>query len=197
METNHPPLATVMDLLLDAVCVVDPQGRYLYVNAGYERIFGYSAAEVLGKPLIDLVHPDDRERTLQAAREVMDGQPKLHFRNRYIRKDGRVVDVQWSARWSEDQRVRIAVAHDVTELKRAEAVQAALLEISEAAQIDGDLQAMIASIHAIVGGLLPATNFFVALHDARRGTVEFPYFVDEYDPPPGPMPIDRPCCATK
>ena len=104
METNHPPLATVMDLLLDAVCVVDPQGRYLYVNAGYERIFGYSAAEVLGKPMIDLVHPDDRERTLQAAREVMDGQPKLHFRNRYIRKDGRVVDVQWSARWSEDQR---------------------------------------------------------------------------------------------
>lgn len=95
METSHPPLATVMDLLLDAVCVVDPHGRYLYVNAGYERIFGYSAAEVLGKPLIDLVHPDDRERTLQAAREVMDGQPKLHFRNRYIRKDGRVVDVQW------------------------------------------------------------------------------------------------------
>lgn len=191
MENAHPPLATVMDLLLDAVCVVDPDGRYLYVNAGYERIFGYSAAEVLGKPMIELVHPDDRERTLQAAREIMDGQPKLHFRNRYIRKDGGVVDIQWSARWSEDQRVRIAVAHDVTELRRSESVQAALLAISEAAQIDGDLHAMIASIHQIIGGLLPATNFFVALHDARRGTLEFPYFVDEHDAPPDPMPIEE------
>jgi hypothetical protein len=34
----------------------------------------------------------------------MDGQPKLHFRNRYIRKDGRVVDIQWSARWSRRKR---------------------------------------------------------------------------------------------
>jgi diguanylate cyclase (GGDEF)-like protein/PAS domain S-box-containing protein len=191
METEHPPLTTVMDLLLDAVCVVDPQGRYVYVNSGYERIFGYSAAEVLGKPLIELVHPDDRERTLTAAREIMAGQPKLHFRNRYLRKDGRVVDIQWSARWSEDQRVRIAVGRDITELKRAEAMQAALLAISEAAQVDGDLHAMIASIHQIIGGLLPATNFFVSLHDAQCGTVEFPYFVDEYDPPPAPMPIDE------
>jgi diguanylate cyclase (GGDEF)-like protein/PAS domain S-box-containing protein len=190
METSHPPLTTVIDLLLDAVCVVDPQGRYLYVNAGYERIFGYSAAEVLGRPLMEMVHPDDRERTQNAAREIMDGQPKLHFRNRYIRKDGRVVDIQWSARWCESEGVRIAVGHDITELRRAEAMQAALLAISEAAQLDGDLRAMIASIHQIIGQLLPATNCFVALHDAQRGTVEFPYFVDEYDTPPGTMPID-------
>ncbi|MFC5577818.1 diguanylate cyclase domain-containing protein [Lysobacter niabensis] len=190
MEADHPPLETVMDLLLDAVCVVDREGRYLYVNAGYERIFGYSAAEVLGQPMIDLVHPDDRERTLRAAREIMGGQPKLHFRNRYIRKDGRAVDVQWSARWSEHENVRIAVGHDVTELRRAESMQAALLAISEAAQGDGDLRAMIAGIHEIIGRLLPATNCFVALYDAQRGTVEFPYFVDEYDTPPGTMPID-------
>ena len=188
MEPN-PSLATVIDLLLDAVCVVDAQGRYVYVSAGYERIFGYASAEVLGKPMIELVHPDDRGRTLRAAREIMDGQPKLHFQNRYIRKDGRVVDIQWSARWSDDERARIAVGRDITELRRAEAVQAALLEISEAAHADGDLPALFVRIHEIIGRLLPASNCFVALHDEQRGLVEFPFFVDQHDIAPGAIPI--------
>lgn len=190
METNHLPLATIMDLLLDAVCVVDTQGRYVFVGGGFERIFGYRADEVLGRPMIDLVHPDDRERTLQAAREIMDGDPKLHFQNRYVRKDGRVVDIQWSARWSDDQHVRVAMGHDITELKRAETMQSALLAISEAAQADGDLTALFARIHQIIGQLLPATNCFVALHEAARGMVEFPYWVDGHDARPDPMPLD-------
>lgn len=190
MQASHPPLATVMDLLLDAICVVDSDGRYLFVSAGFERIFGYAAEEVIGTPMIELVHPDDRERTLQAAREIMAGEAKPHFQNRYVRKDGRVVDIQWSARWSANDGVRIAVAHDITELKRAEAMQSALLAISEAAHVDGDLRALFGRIHQIIGQLLPAANCFVALHDFEHGMVDYPYFVDEHDTPPAPQPLD-------
>ena len=189
MPSDPPPLAAVLDLLLDAVCVVDADGRYVYVSAAFERIFGYRADEVLGTRMIELVHPDDRERTLATVREIMDGRPHPHFRNRYLRKDGRVVDIQWSARWSDEQGVRIAVARDVTELRRAEAMQAALLAISDAAHAEGDMTALVARIHQTIAGLLPAANCFVALHDARRDIVEFPYFVDEHDAPPAPMPI--------
>jgi diguanylate cyclase (GGDEF)-like protein/PAS domain S-box-containing protein len=185
MEKNScPPLSTVIELLLDAICVVDNQGRYLYVSAAYERIFGYAPEEVLGRPMIELVHPDDRERTLQTAREITAGQPMPNFQNRYIRKDGRVVHIMWSARWSEADQVRIAVAHDITELKRAESVQTALLAISEAAHTAKDLLALFQRIHQIIGELLPAKNFFVALHDERHDELSFPYFVDEYDTPP-------------
>ena len=190
MEKNScPPLPTLMDLLLDAICVVDTEGRYLYVSAAYERMFGYLPEEVLGRPMIELVHPDDRERTLQATREIMGGQPKPNFQNRYIRKDGRVVHIMWSARWSEADQVRIAVAHDITELKRAESVQAALLAISEAAHTAKDLLALFERIHQIIGELLPARNFFVALYDERRDELSFPYFIDEYDEPPAPRPL--------
>jgi diguanylate cyclase (GGDEF)-like protein/PAS domain S-box-containing protein len=187
----HPSIATVMDLLLDAVCVVDEEGRYVYVNAGYERIFGYRAEEVLGRRMIELVHPDDRERTLGAARNIMSGRPHLHFQNRYVRKDGRVVDIMWSAHWSPEQRVRIAVARDVTELKRAEAVQAALLEISQAAHAAEDLDALCARIHAVVGRLLPATNCRVALYEAESGQLNFPYFVDERMTAPDMLTLDE------
>ncbi|GLQ96238.1 diguanylate cyclase [Dyella mobilis] len=191
MERNScPPLPTIIDLLLDAICVVDAEGRYLYVSAAYEQIFGYAAEEVLGRPMIELVHPDDRERTLATAQEIMQGQPEANFQNRYIRKDGKVVHITWSARWSEAEQVRIALARDVTEIKRAESVQAALLAISEAAHTAKDLLALFQRIHQIIDGLLPARNFYVALYDERADELSFPYFVDECDPAPAPRPLN-------
>lgn len=191
MEKNGcPPLSTVIELLLDAICVVDAEGKYLYVSAAYERIFGYTPEEVIGTPMIRLVHPDDRERTLEVAREIMAGHAKPSFQNRYIRKDGQIVHIMWSARWSGADHVRIAVAHDITELKRAESVQTALLAISEAAHTAEDLLALFQRIHQIISALLPAKNFFVTLYDARRDELSFPYFVDEFDPPPSPRKLD-------
>ncbi|MDI1253059.1 MAG: GGDEF domain-containing protein [Thermomonas sp.] len=58
--------------------------------------------------------------TLQQAEEVMAGALQRHFRNRYLHKHGHSVDIQWSARWSPEYGVRIAVAREVTELRRAE-----------------------------------------------------------------------------
>jgi diguanylate cyclase (GGDEF)-like protein/PAS domain S-box-containing protein len=188
--TDGVPFGNVMDLLLDAICVVDAQGCYVFVSAAFERIFGYTPAEVIGRPMIELVHPDDRERTLQAANEIMAGQPKPHFQNRYVRKDGRVIHIMWSARWSEADHVRIAVARDITELKRAESMQVALHAISEAAHSAADLLALFRHIHQIVGKLLPANNFFVALYDAKKDELSFPYFVDQYDEAPAPLGLD-------
>ena len=115
-----PPLQEVLDLVPDVVCVVDPDGRYLFVSSAYERVFGYAREEVLGRCMIELVHPEDRQATLHAADTIMEGTLQRHFRNRYVRKDGEVVDIQWSARWLPEYGVRIAVGHEVTELRRAE-----------------------------------------------------------------------------
>ena len=191
MEKPAPPsLANVTDLLLDAVCVVDTEGRYLQVSAAFERIFGYTPGEVIGKSMIDLVHPDDRKRTLLAAEGVMHGKPLLHFQNRYVRKDGQIVHIMWSARWSEADQARIAVARDITELKRAETIQAALYAISEAAFTARDLTTLFQRIHRIIGDLLPARNFFVALRDERHDRLDYPYFVDEHDGAPESQPMD-------
>ncbi|MFC5435272.1 diguanylate cyclase domain-containing protein [Rhodanobacter umsongensis] len=120
MISKLPPLADVLDLLPDAVCVVSAEGRFLYVSASFERIFGYTSDEVLGQRIFDLVHPDDRAATVEQAERVTGGALQHHFRNRYVHKDGHTVDIQWSARWVPDYGVRIGVAHEVTELRRAE-----------------------------------------------------------------------------
>ena len=191
MEKNTcPPLTNVMDLLLDAICVVDAQGRFMFVSAACERIFGYTPEEMIGRQMLDLVFPEDRAKTLEAASRVMHGHLQLHFENRYVRKDGQIVHIMWSARWSEADQLRIAVARDVTELKRAELMQVALHAISEAAHSAEDLLALFRRIHQIIGNLLPATNFFVALYDDKKDLLSFPYFVDEHDAAPAPRKLD-------
>lgn len=120
MTPTLPPLADVLDLMPDAVCVVDADGRFLFVNASFQRIFGYMPDEVLGRLIFDLVHPDDRDATARQAESVMAGELQRHFRNRYIHKDGHDVDIQWSARWLPDHHVRIGVGREVTELRRLE-----------------------------------------------------------------------------
>ncbi|MGH8148225.1 MAG: diguanylate cyclase domain-containing protein [Rhodanobacteraceae bacterium] len=120
MIPKLPPLADVLDLVPDAICIVDVDGRFLFVSASFERIFGYAPDEVIGRLIFDLVHPDDRSATIQQAEHVTAGELQLHFRNRYIHKDGHSIDIQWSARWLPDYGVRIGVGHEVTELRHAE-----------------------------------------------------------------------------
>jgi PAS domain S-box-containing protein len=184
------PFDKVIDLLLDAVCIVDAQGHYLYVSAAYERIFGYAPEEVIGRQMLQLVHPDDRARTLRAAAEIMSGEEKTRLENRYIRKDGEVVHIMWSARWSPEHNVRIAVARDISARRRAEATQAAVYAISEAAYAGNSLDVVYRTIHRVIGDLLPARNCSIALHDRDGGTLTFPYYVDERGPAPATRPLD-------
>ena len=113
-------LKDVMDLMMDAVCVVDKNGDFVFVSAAFEDIFGYAPEEVIGKPMIDHVYPDDGEVTLNVVAGLLNGNLLPRFENRWIRKDGSIIHVLWSARWSEDHQFRIAIAHDITERKLME-----------------------------------------------------------------------------
>lgn len=185
MSADSPLLLPkVLDLLLDAVCVVDAEGRFVFVSAACKRIFGYTPEEMIGRNMIEFVFEDDRERTLQATAAIMDGKPHPHFENRYVRKDGRVVDIMWSASWSESDRLRLAVARDITELKRVEHTRNALYRISEAANTSEDLTALCRHIHQIIDELVPADDFTVALYDEADEKLSFPYQANIQAPQP-------------
>jgi hypothetical protein len=64
--------------------------------------------------MIEFVHPDDRARTLQAVQRIEAGYLQRYFENRYVRKDGSVAHIMWSARLSDDKTHRVAVARDIS-----------------------------------------------------------------------------------
>lgn len=179
MDTKtHGPIPNVVDLLLDAVFMVDVHGRVVFVSAACEHIFGYTPDEMIGKAMIEFVAPEDRARTWQEAMLVMAGSPRIGFENRYIRKDGRLVHIMWSARWSETDQLRIGVARNITERKRAEEIQAATYAISEAAHTATDLVRLFREIHRIVTKLVSVAGFTVATLDSKTAKLAFPYQVD-------------------
>ncbi len=185
MDSPTPALsAGFIDLLMDAVFAVDVNAGVVYASASCERIFGYSPQEMMGKSMFDMILPADRERTRQSIAEVMAGQPQFHFENRYVRKDGRIVHIMWSARWSPADQWRIGVARDVTDRKHAEVKQSVLYAIADAAFAAQDLFTLFRRIHDIVGGLVSAENFSVMLFDERTGKPGFPYHVDAHEPSP-------------
>lgn len=166
------------DLLVDMICLVDAEGNYIYVSAASKALLGYAPAEMLGRNMLEFMHPDDRERTLLFVRNVMAGKQHNDFENRYIHKNGHIVEIMWSARWSKEDGVRLAVARDVTKSKRVARRQEAMYRISEAAQLSEDLPTLLRAVHRTVEKLLPGDRFIVALTEPDGDRVSFPFFYD-------------------
>lgn len=117
LQALYPKL---IHLMLDTVFVVDRDSQIAFVSDACEALLGYRADELTGTVITDYMHPEDLAVTRASIIRVMNGQPHVDFRNRYIRKDGRIVHILWAAFWSEDVGARIGVARDITALTQAE-----------------------------------------------------------------------------
>lgn len=110
----------IMDNSRDVICSLDAQGRFLSTSAACERLWGYPAEELIGRCYLVLVHPEDRVPSKQMEEQTRSGAKVTDFVNRCLRKDGTIVDVLWSASWSEEEEILFCVARDVTERQRIE-----------------------------------------------------------------------------
>lgn len=104
----------------DVICLIDEEGRFGEVSPACQRMWGYSPDELKGRPFQELLHPDDVARTTEATRNIVSGVPVKDFENRYLHKDGSVVDMLWLAHWSDVEKSIFCVAHNMTERKEAQ-----------------------------------------------------------------------------
>jgi len=120
LEAAHYANQLIMDNSQDVICTIDADGRFVRVSAACEQVWGYTPSELVGKPYIDLVCPEDRAMTQQVADILMLDGKITDFVNRYTRKDGTLVHVLWSASWSANDKIMFCVAHDVTDRAQME-----------------------------------------------------------------------------
>ena len=110
------------------------------------------------------------------------------------KKDGTLVDILLCAApvLVNGQKVASYASYrDISEQKRTEELNSALYSIAARTHSAEDLQSFFAAIHNIVGGLMYARNFYIALYDRGSQLLSFPYFVDEQDPTPAPKKLGR------
>lgn len=162
------PLPDEVDLLLDAFFAVAADSTIHYASMGAEQVLGYPPEELIGKKMLDLVHPDDRHKTHGSIKEVMRNKAVMDFDNRYIRKDGRVVHLLWSTSWSDEHQLRLGVARDISRIKEAEAMQKTLLEISEVVHGSDDLAGIYPLLQQLLTKHIAGLDYAIALY-ARHG----------------------------
>jgi two-component system, cell cycle sensor histidine kinase and response regulator CckA len=178
----------------EAISIVDQEVRILRINGEFTRLFGFSADEAAGKRLDLLIVPPDRYAETAWIGECIKTESKVFLETRRQRKDGSLVEVQVSTSPVILNGKRVgayACYRDITDQKRAEELNAALYAIAARSQSAEDLQQFFTAIHNIVGQLMNARNFYIALYDAPSQLLSFPYFVDEQDPTPTPKPLGR------
>lgn len=105
---------------LDLLTLAGMDGYLKRVNPAFTKTLGYSEEELLERPFLEFVHPDDRQDTETALRGLSDGSVVLSFQNRYRHRNGQAVWLEWSAVPHLDEGLIYAAARDVTERRRIE-----------------------------------------------------------------------------
>jgi PAS domain S-box-containing protein len=110
------------ELSVDPMCIAGTDGYFRRVNSAFERALGYAARDLVSRPYIEFVHPDDVGKTsTEASSLAAGGLPSVRFENRYRAKDGSYRWIAWTSVTVPDEGLIYAIARDVTDKKQLEA----------------------------------------------------------------------------
>jgi PAS domain S-box-containing protein len=154
------------DLSIDMLCVLHFSGHFKRLSAAWESTLGFTRDDLMSKPFIEFVHPDDRERTLAQNREVRAGGQARLFENRYLCKDGSYRWLLWNSTRDEGRHVIYGVARDITEQKRAE---------EERERLIGELQTALTEVKTLQA-FLPMCAYCKSIRDDEN----YWHAVEEY-----------------
>lgn len=148
-------LAAIVESSDDAILSKDLNGIIQSCNAAAERIFGYTASELIGQPVRVLIPADRQAEEDEILARIRQGERVRHFETVRVSKDHRLIDVSLSISPVRDAAGRVIgaakIARDITEQKRARAVQAhlaAIVESSEDGILSKDLDGIVQSCNA-------------------------------------------------
>jgi PAS domain S-box-containing protein len=197
LQASEARLRTLVEHAPEAIAVFDAESRrFVTVNENATRLFGRDRETLLGLTPLEVspeFQADGRrtaecvgEKIAQAARGEMPVFDWLHSR-----PDGTEVpcEIRLVRLPGERALVRASII-DTTERRRREKVQRATYQISEAVHATRDLDSLYERIHSIIRTLMPAENFYLALHHPETGLYHFDYHIDKVDeaaPPPRQM----------
>lgn len=111
---------SLFEMTPDLVCIAGKDGFFQKINPAVVSKLGYTMEELFSRPISSFIHPDDRELTGRKREKLLSGEPLLNFQNRYLKKDGTIVWLQWTSIFLPDKEIVFAIAKDITESKLVE-----------------------------------------------------------------------------
>lgn len=125
-------LNKIFEVAPDIICIAGFDGYFHKINPAASKLLGYSMDELLGKPITDFVHPDDRGTTSFEMDAIREHRANHTFENRYLTKDGKVVWISWTSKPAYEEKIVYALGRDVTKKKELESL---INEVSDMARV--------------------------------------------------------------
>lgn len=105
----------------DLMCIADMRRGYLRrINPAGIEMLGYTEQELFARPLMDFVHPEDLQKTMDEVAVQVRAGSLPHFENRFLRKDGTTCWLSWRGYVDTNRRLVYATARDMTERVESE-----------------------------------------------------------------------------
>lgn len=149
-------LKQLFEFVPDIVCIAGSDGYFKKVNPMLTEVLGYTEAELLGKPVLAFVHPQDIAATEQSLKTLALGERINYFENRYVTKDGGIRWIAWTSTEPSNDGLVISVGRDITEKKELELLLTKATAIARVGAWEIDLvagkmhwSAMTREIHGI------------------------------------------------
>jgi len=108
------------DLSRDLICLATFDGYFKTLNAAWERTLGFSREELMARPFLEFIHPEDIPASQIQVKHLAAGKETVNFENRFHCRDGSWRWFAWNARAAVPQRLIYATGRDITEQKRAQ-----------------------------------------------------------------------------
>jgi len=121
-------LKSFFSLSPDMLCIIGTDGYFKKINPAFTAILGYTEKELLAKPAIQFVHPDDWDKTNNQHQQLLKAEYPAFLENRYITKNEGVKWVAWSFTPVVEEGLIFAVAKDVTYKRKLEEERKQILE---------------------------------------------------------------------
>ena len=193
LRESEEKYRVIAENTMDAIFVIKNE-KYVWANEAMGRMLGIDSGELLGRQVGGFVHQDDWEWFVENyRRNGLGEQGRTFYEIRVITAQGleRVWELNTRPVMVGGEPAIQGLARDVTERDRSARLQNALYRIAEATSSTSNLENLYWAVHRIVGGLMPADNFYIALYNKAEQTISFPYFVDQKDPPQVPRRVRR------
>jgi PAS domain S-box-containing protein len=108
------------NMSMDMLCIAGFDGYFKQLNPAWEKTIGWKGEELLSKPYLEFIHPEDLELTLSEAQKLSTGEATITFENRYRCRDGSFRWLQWKAIPLVEKEMIYGTARDITERKQSE-----------------------------------------------------------------------------
>lgn len=178
---------TIVEKSHDAIYIYS-ENKIIYGNDNLCTLLGISPKDISTSNFFDYIHADDKMMVEEYSQQQHNGDQALssiEVRINTAKGERKVIELNLSKTIYKGKNAFIGVVSDITERKAGEKLQKALYLISETVHSSIDLEKMYPSLQEIIGELIWAKNFFIAIYDEFSDTIEFPYYVDEKNKNPG------------